>query len=108
MFTAFHAYQALLTHIPVSLINAAAVIYGGAVVFFDYHSHLFHFSAFLVFAGILNVLYMVFSIIACVKARKGVFYYFWIFGRLAYAKYYVPSRSRKVIEEDRNLPPEGL
>ncbi|MBN2188520.1 MAG: DUF4870 domain-containing protein [Chitinispirillaceae bacterium] len=107
-FTAFHSYQALLTHIPVSVINAAAVIYGFIVFFMDYHRHLFHFGAFLAFAGIVNVLYMVFSIIACVKARRGRFYYFWIFGRLAYAKYYVQSRSRKAIEEDRNLPPEGL
>jgi uncharacterized membrane protein len=106
-FTAFHSYQALLTHIPVSVMNAAAVIYGCAAIFFDYHGHLFHFSAFLVFAGLWNVLYMAFSITACVRARKGRFYYFWIFGRLAYAKYYVPSRSGKIIEEDRNLPPEG-
>ena len=107
-FTAFHSYQALLTHIPVSVINAAAVIYGCIVVFLDYHRYLFHFSAFLVFAGIVNVLYMVFSIIACVRARKGRFYYFWIFGRISFAKYYIKSRSGKTVEEDRNLPPEGL
>jgi uncharacterized Tic20 family protein len=107
-FTAYHAYQALLTHIPVSVINAIAVIYGFAAVFLEYHRHLFHYSAFLVFAGIWNLLYMVFSIIACIKARKGRFYYFWIFGRLAFAKYYMPSANKKLIEEDRNLPPEGL
>ena len=107
-FTAFHSYQALLTHIPVSVINAAAVIYGCAVVFFEYHRHLFLFSALLVFASIWNVLYMVFSIIACVNARKGRFYYFWISGRLAFAKYYLHSGSRKMVDEDRNLPPEGL
>ncbi len=107
-FTAYHSYQALLTHIPISIINAVAVIYGFAVVFMEYHRHLYHFGAFVVFAGIWNVLYMVFSIIACAKARKGKFYYFWVFGRLAFAKYYNPSSRQRRIEEDRNLPPEGF
>jgi uncharacterized Tic20 family protein len=107
-FTAYHAYQALLTHIPISVINAVAVIYGFMAMALEYHRHLFHFSAFLVFAGIWNVLYMVFSIIACIRARKGRFYYFWIFGRLAFAKYYIQSTPEKKTEEDRNLPPEGF
>ncbi len=39
-------------------------------------------------------LYMAFSIVACVNARKGRFYYFWVFGRFAFAKYYLPGSNR--------------
>ena len=37
---------------------------------------------------IANLLYFIFSIIAAVKARKGQFYYFIFFGKLAYQKVY--------------------
>jgi len=108
IFAAFHSYQALLTHIPISIINASAVIWG--IVIFIGHSHPFlrHYAAFCIFAGIWNVLYMIFSIIACVRARKGSFYYFWVFGRIAFAKYYRSPDAAKSPREERNAPPEGL
>jgi uncharacterized membrane protein len=107
-FAAYHSYQALLTHIPISLVNAAAVIWG--VVLFMEHSHVYlrHYAAFGLFAAIWNVLYMAFSIRACVRARKGRFFYFWVFGRLAFATYYLPPRTAKAVRDERNLPPEGL
>jgi uncharacterized Tic20 family protein len=106
-FAAYHSYQALLTHIPISIVNAAAVIWG--IVLFAAHSHplLRHYAAFCVFSVLWNVLYMVFSIIACVKARKGRFFYFWVFGRLAFARYFLrPAHAAK--RDERNLPPEGF
>jgi uncharacterized Tic20 family protein len=107
-FAAYHSYQALLTHIPISIVNAAAVVWG--IVLFVGHSHpyLRHYAAFCIFAAIWNALYMVFSIIACVKARKGRFYYFWVFGRLAFARYFIPRRGETSARDERNLPPEGF
>ena len=107
-FAAYHSYQALLTHIPVSIVNAAAVIWGVALFLGHSHPYLRHYAAFCVFGALWNVLYMIFSIIACVKARKGRFFYFWVFGRLAFARYYLPSRTVKAARDERNLPPEGL
>jgi uncharacterized Tic20 family protein len=107
-FTAFHSYQALLTHIPISVLNAAAVIWGLIIVLADIPHHFRIFGAFCAFAGIWNALYMAFSIIACVQARKGRFYYFWVFGRLSFTKYYLPPRSAKKSRDERNLPPEGM
>jgi uncharacterized membrane protein len=107
-FSAFHSYQALLTHIPISIVNAAAVIWGIVLFVGQSHPLLRHYAAFGVFAGIWNALYMTFSIIACVKARKGKFYYFWVFGRISFAKYYLPSRQKKKPNDDSNLPPEGF
>jgi uncharacterized Tic20 family protein len=106
-FTAYHSFQALLTHIPVSVMNAAAVIWGIVLFVIEKPQHLRMYAAFCIFAGIWNVLYMVFSIIACVKARKGRFFYFWVFGRLSFATYYGGSSTHH-IREEKNLPPEGF
>jgi uncharacterized membrane protein len=106
-FTAFHAFQALLTHIPISVLNAACVIWGFLLFLVGRWHPDIHFWAFCLFCGIWNTLYMIFSIIACVRAHKGRFYYFWIFGRLAFARYYGPSRTES-IHEERNVPPGGL
>jgi uncharacterized membrane protein len=106
-FTAFHALQALLTHLPISILNAAVVIWG--VLFFiipEWHVSRYY-GAFAIFCAIWNILYMIFSIIACVQAHKGRFYYFWVFGRLAFTTYFRPSRNTR-IREERNLAPEGL
>ena len=107
-FSAFHSYQALLTHIPISIVNASAVIWG--IVLFIGHSHSFlrHYAAFCLCAGMWNALYMIFSIIACVRARKGRFYYFWVFGRIAFSKYYCRMDAANSPLEERNAPPEGL
>jgi uncharacterized Tic20 family protein len=107
-FTAFHSYQGLLTHIPISLLNAAAVIWGIVLVLGKYSGHFRIYAMFCVFAGIWNALYMVYSIIACIKARKGRFYYFWVFGRLSFAKYYLAPARATATSSERNLPPEGM
>jgi uncharacterized membrane protein len=106
-FTAFHALQALLTHLPISILNAAVVIWGVLFFFFPQWHVGRHYGAFALFCGIWNVLYMVFSVIACIQAHKGRLYYFWVFGRLAFATYFRPGRSAP-IREERNLAPEGL
>lgn len=107
-FAAYHSYQALLTHIPISIVNAAAVIWGIVLYAGQSHPHLRQYAMFCMFAAMWNVLYMVFSIIACVKARKGGFFYFWVFGRISFARYYLPSRVEKAARGERNLPPEGF
>ncbi len=107
-FTAFHAYQALLTHIPISVLNAAAVVWGIVLFAANTHHHLRIFAIFCTFSAAWNVLYMAFSIVACVNARKGRFYYFWVFGRFAFAKYYLPGSNRAAAAVERNLPPEGM
>jgi uncharacterized Tic20 family protein len=107
-FAAYHSFQALLTHIPISIVNAIAVIWGAVLFLKVSQSHLRLYAAFCVFAAIWNVLYMAFSIIACVKARKGRFYYFWVFGRLSFARFYLSPRKAMSDKDERNLPPEGL
>lgn len=104
-FVAFHSYQSLLTQIPISFLNAGVIAWIIAIISPKY-SLTSAFFAYILFVLIWNLSYMVFSIIACVKARKGKFYYFWVFGRLAFAKYYLNTKKEKALET--NLPPEGM
>ncbi len=104
-FVAFHSYQSLLTQIPITIFNASLIAWG-LLVLSPYTEDTVPFYVYAVFVVMWNLIYMVFSIIACVKARKGQFYYFWVFGRMAYAKYY--QQSKKTKEVVRNLPPEGI
>jgi uncharacterized membrane protein len=104
-FVAFHAYQSLLTQVPISLFNASVI---GWVLWIlsPYAEDTAPFYIYVVFVVLWNLIYMVFSIIACVKARKGQYYYFWVFGRMSFAKYY--KKDEKQVKETRNLPPEGF
>ena len=107
-FVAFHSLQALLTHVPVVLANAGLVGWFIAILatragfaggFFWY----------LFFVILLNVLYIVWSIIALIHARKGRFYYIPFFGRLAFARFYGPgAEARRKPSAWENRPPEGF
>jgi uncharacterized Tic20 family protein len=109
-FVAFHCYQALMSHIPVVLINAGLVAWVIVLIATSPHFLLGPFLAYLFFLVLVNVLYIVFSIIALIQAHKGRFYYMPFFGRLAYAHFYGPwAQSRQKRQESwTNRPPEGF
>ena len=104
-FVAFHAYQSLLTQIPISLFNAGVIAWV-ILILSPYAEDNPPFYVYFVFVVIWNLLYMIFSIIACVKARRGQYYYFWVFGRIAFNRYY--KKSAQDDQPVRNLPPEGF
>ncbi len=106
-FVSFHAYQSLLTQIPISILNAGAVAWVLRNLYKD-HEFSDYFWTYLIFIGLWNLIYMVFSIIACVQARKGRFYYFWVFGRISFARYFGPDAVSLEEKEKPNLPPEGF
>ena len=112
-FVSFHAYQSLLTQIPTSIINASAIAWIAALIIKGYPLDTYEYAdlfwSYIVFVVLLNLVYMIFSIVACIRARRGRFYYFWVFGRIAFARYYGPSAiSMEKKEEKPNLPPEGF
>ncbi len=107
-FVAFHGLQSLLFHLPVTLVNAGGVgwliasLIGGP-----------HFSgafiAYALFAGAVNVLYIVFSFVGLAAAHRGRFYYLPVCGRIAFARWYGqrrPARAEPPAWE--NKPPEGF
>jgi uncharacterized membrane protein len=106
-FVAFHSYQSLVTQIPISLLNAGVIAWGVLIVS-PVLSYTKYFWAYVIFVVLWNLLYMVFSIVACVQARKGRFYYFWIFGRIAFARYYGPGAAARAARVERNVAPEGF
>jgi uncharacterized membrane protein len=106
-FVAFHALQSLLSQLPVSLLNAGLVGWLATILFTNLHFP-DGFFAYLVFVAILNVLYIVFSVVALMKARKGQFYYMPVFGRLCFAAYYGPKARSLQKPVEPNRPPQGF
>ena len=102
-FIHFHSLQSLISQIPTSLLNIGLVIWVIRVVFFEF-SFNSYFKGYLAMVIAANLIYIIFSIIAAVKARRGEFYYFVFFGRIAYHYAY---RIKQTIEvKPVNQPPK--
>ena len=114
-FTAFHSLQSLLSQLPVTVVNVGLIVWVVRIVvrwfIFDTEAGPFFSQAFfgyLIFMILLNILYIVISIVALVKARKGLFFYMPLFGRLAFARYYGPNAIDYDKPREANKPPEGF
>jgi uncharacterized membrane protein len=105
-FVAFHALQAFLFHIPVSLFNAATLVWI-VIVLVGGHFIPTSFFPFCIFTILLNLIFIIYSLIALVRARRGLFFYIPLFGRLAFDRHY-GKRRRKEIPEPRNEAPRGF
>lgn len=105
-FVAFHSYQSLLSQLPVSAFNVGAVAWLLRIVLagLDFGTPFF---VYLVFTGLANGLYVAFSVVALVKARRGQMYYLPVFGSLSYARYYGPGAVPLNRPVQPNQPPEG-
>ncbi len=107
-FVAFHALQALLSHIPVVLLNAGVVAWL-ITNLATHESSWAWFFWYLLFTGLVNLTYIIWSIVALINASKGRFFYMPVFGRISFARYYGPkvrpARAPRVWE---NKPPEGF
>lgn len=86
-FVQFHTLQSLWSQIPLTLLNSGLVAWTIVNLVRDL-SFTSYYWAYLVMVGIANLVYFIFSIIGAVKARKGVFYYFLFFGKIAYHQVY--------------------
>ena len=106
-FVAFHALQSLFSQVPVTMVNIGLVAWlvrtligsnGFSSAFFIYLS----------FMVLINLLYLIFSIIGLVHARKGRFYYMPLFGRISFSRYYGPNAESLSKPVPPNRPPEGF
>jgi len=108
-FVAFHALQALLFHIPVVLLNAgvAAWIIANLIVGTSSWTPFFWY---LFFTVLVNVTYIVLSIVALVNANKGRFFYMPVVGRISFGWYYGPKAARqpRAPRVWENRSPEGF
>lgn len=102
-FVQFHMLQSLYSQIPVTLLNSGLVAW--TIVNFvrdlDFTSM---YWGYLIMTGVAGLVYFIFSIIGAVKARKGLFYYFIFFGKIAYHQVYRirPDQTGSTL---RNQPP---
>jgi uncharacterized membrane protein len=103
-FIHFHSLQALLSQIPTTLINWALVIWAVSIFFTDLTLS-DSFWAYAVFAGVSTLLYFIYSLIAAFKARQGKFYYFLLFGKMAYEVVYKIKEGNDSPVETVNKPP---
>ena len=106
-FTAFHSLQSLLSQVPVTLVHAGLVFWlvRNLVLQLPFTRA---FWIYLAFSVILNLLYLVMSIIALTRAYRGNFFYFPVFGPIAYDRWYGPGAPLEMEHEQRpNLPPGG-
>ena len=113
-FVKFHSLQSLYSQIPTTLLNAGLMYW--TFSFFRENGFSDGSNPFEAFASInelywgylytviaANLLYIVFSFIGAYNARKGRFFYFIFFGKLAYHQVYkIRNESAEIIE---NKPP---
>jgi uncharacterized Tic20 family protein len=100
-FVSFHSYQSLILQFVISGLNG--VVVGWAVYSFFTQNFTELFFAFLISTGIANLFYLIFSIVAAVKAYKGKMFYFFFFGKVAFIRGYKSYEEKK--EMDINKAP---
>ena len=109
VFVAFHALQALLSHIPVVLLNAGVIGWLIGILVVSPKNFPPSFFWYLFFSVLANLAYIIWSIVALVHARRGHFIYMPLIGRLCFARYYGPgAEARRAARTWENRPPEGL
>jgi uncharacterized membrane protein len=108
-FVAFHALQALLFHVPIVLVNAGLVAW--IITNFATHAPSWAwFLWYLLFTVLVNLAFIVWSIVALINANKGRFFYLPVVGRISFARYYGPNAARRPRRARvwENKPPEGF
>jgi len=107
-FVAFHSFQSLITQIPISVLNAGLLFWIIQMLVVEVKMPPNIFWGYLLFTGLWNLVYTIYSIVACVKAAKGKFFYMLLFGRLVFNAYY-GEKARLVVEKvETNAPPKGF
>ena len=112
-FVKFHTLQSLYSQFPTTLMNAGLIFWTVRMfVFAPDNSALDSASpfsennaywAYLWMVVLANLLYIIFSIIGAVRARKGHMYYFVFFGKLAYHRAFLRRPEDEM--NHKNLPP---
>ena len=114
-YAAFHAYQSFLAQLPVTILNTALLIYGIRMLIIYIRTEMITTYelktglAFLLITVLINIIYIIISLIIALKAKNGIFAYFPIVGRMAYEKMYGPNAieiSSKTVKDRINHPPE--
>lgn len=102
-FVHFHCLQSFLSQIPTTLLNWGLLFWALQVYFFNNYGENTFFFAYIVLVIVANLIYVIFSVIAAVKAWKGNFYYFLFFGPYAYKRVYSRSNALQYDNEEKKM-----
>lgn len=105
-FIHFNCLQSLLSQLPTTLVNWILLYWALQIFFFENYEVNDYFYAYLGFSVLANLIYFVYSIVAAVRARKGVFMYFILFGPYAYQQVYSKKNILNYENEDHQLEVE--
>ncbi len=105
-FIHFNCLQSLLSQLPTTLVNWILLYWALQIFFFENYEINDYFYAYLGFSVLANLIYFVYSIVAAVRARKGVFMYFILFGPYAYQQVYSKKNILNYENENRQLEVE--
>ena len=105
-FIHFNCLQSLLSQLPTTLVNWILLYWALQIFFFENYEVNDYFYAYLGFSVLANLIYFVYSIVAAVRARKGVFMYFILFGPYAYQQVYSKKNILNYENENRQLEVE--
>lgn len=107
-FVAFHALQSLNSQIPVTIVNAGLLFWLIRNLFFDFGFGS-PFWIYLAVTVVLNILYLVLSLVALTRAYKGNFFYLPVFGPMAFQRWYGSDAPESIDPDTRpNLPPDSF
>jgi uncharacterized membrane protein len=106
LFVRFHTLQALLSSLVTNLLNAAAVFWTLRVFLFNYTEVTNIYKGFIVMVILVNIAYIIYNIIAAVRARKGRFFYMTFFGRYAYHQTFKIKPGKPENTINKNTPPK--
>lgn len=102
-FVHFHALQALYSQIPVTVLNIGLLAWFIVCLVNDI-TFTSEFKGYAIMVGVVNLVDLVFSLVAAAKARNGLLYYFIFFGRISYQQAF--SRKQKPERKLINEPPK--
>jgi uncharacterized membrane protein len=105
-FIRFHSLQSLISQIPVTLLNAVLVFWTIRIIIYSSIEFDQLYFGYLATVVISNFIYFIFSIIGAVQARKGKFYYFIFFGKIAYEQVFRLPEFTPEIADAVNKPPK--
>ena len=105
-FIHFNCLQSLLSQLPTTLVNWILLYWALQIFFFENYEINDYFYAYLGFSVLANLIYFVYSVVAAVRARKGVFMYFILFGPYAYQQVYSKKNILNYENENRQLEVE--
>ncbi|MBW8051575.1 MAG: DUF4870 domain-containing protein [Cytophagales bacterium] len=106
LFVHFHSLQSLYSQFPTSILNIGAVFWAIRIYFFQSVELTDLFWGYIGMVFIANLIYFIFSIVACVQARKGRMYYFIFFGKIAFHQVFLDKGTTQ--KEIVNLPPGSV